>query len=154
MRPSLVLAACLLFEDPPLGVPVGKRQAQTLQVGIARENLRFDRSDLSFATFHLVARHSRRRSRALQRNLVERTAAVEHGPLAREVLPTGHGHIDVGWLQFNGKGDSRFFFAGDDRRCPNRRRARTRPVPGLELFTIGRRMHSTGFCVLCTVSAS
>ena len=78
----------LRFEDSPFGVPVRQRQAQARQVRIAREDLRFDRGDLAFAAFDWRAIHSRRRSRAFQRNLVERVAAVENGLLAGVLLDT------------------------------------------------------------------
>src|ERR1035438_6926425 len=76
------------------------------------EDLRFDGRNLLSTTFH-----SYRCSSAFQRNFIEGPPiAVERGLLAGEVLPSRHSHIDVGRLKFNGKGDSRFFLAGNDRR--------------------------------------
>src|SRR4029077_19911162 len=57
---DLLPAASFLFDNSPLGMPVGKRQTQTLQVGIADEDLRLDRGDLAFAAFDA---HSARSSR-------------------------------------------------------------------------------------------
>jgi hypothetical protein len=52
-------------------MPIRERQAQTLHVGIARQQLRFDRGDLPEAAFH-----SRRYSRALQFDLGVRAAVA------------------------------------------------------------------------------
>ena len=62
------MAARFLFENPPLGVPIRERQAQSLQIGIAREDLGFYAGDLASASFDLIL-DSRRRSRSAQAQL-------------------------------------------------------------------------------------
>jgi hypothetical protein len=114
--------ALLCFENPQLGPPIRQRQAQSLDIGIAGEKLRLDRCDLAAAAFH-----SRGNLDTLGFDLLEGPAiAVQRGLLSGEVLPAGHGHIDVGWLQLQCKRDSRFFLAGDDRGPGPRRGGKSR----------------------------
>src|ERR1035438_3179581 len=106
------MLACLAVKNAQFCGPVGQRQAEHREIGMPGEDFRLDSRDFAVAAFH-----SCRCSCTLQRYLIEGPAVtVESCLLAGEVLPSRHSHIDVGRLKFNGKGDSRFFLAGNDRR--------------------------------------
>ena len=79
--------------------------------------------------------------------------ASRRGRRAGEGLPAAHRHVDVDRIEFDRVADAAGHLGGDDGGA----RAAERLIdawPGLLLFTIGRRMHSTGFCVPCSVCVS
>jgi hypothetical protein len=86
----------LLQQNPQFGRPVRQGQAQTLQVWVARPDLRFDACDLAAATVD-----SGGDVLPFTRHLLERlVGSIEHRLLARKLQVPAQDHIRVPGIKF------------------------------------------------------
>ena len=67
---------------------------------------------------------------------------------AGEGLPALHDYIDIGGVELEPAADPAGHLGGDQARARAEKRVIDR-LTGRVLLAIGRRMHSTGFCVPC-----
>lgn len=87
----ILMLTHFVLQDAEFCMPVRKRKAQPLQIGIACEDLRLDSRDLASASIH-----SRRCSHAFQRDFIERAAlAVEYRLLACVLLVPANNAVSV-----------------------------------------------------------
>src|SRR5262249_24901569 len=103
------IVTLLLFEQSQLGVPVGERQAQPLEIWMAAQDRSFDLRDLAAAP-----RHSCRDSESFGFDFVERTAVcIKLGLFAGEVLPALDDDIHVLGVEFDAVAGALGHFGGD-----------------------------------------
>jgi hypothetical protein len=78
---------------------------------------------------------------------------ISGGRLSGERLPTSDHDIDKERIDLDAKANSPTGLRRNQRGPAAQERLVDR-LPRLELFSMGRRMHSTGFCVACLVATS
>jgi len=99
----------LALQDPKLGAPVGECQTQSRDIGIPREQFRFDRGDLAETPLDFLSYCSS----AFLGNFIEHSAiAVQDSLSAAERLPALHDHVAIFGIKFNPVTDALRQFRG------------------------------------------
>jgi hypothetical protein len=107
--PRPTRATSLVFENSQFGRPIGQRQHQSLDIGIAGEQFRLDARDLAEALFDSCGLLA-----PLQRDLVKRAAvAIQSGRTASVFLPALNDAVRVLGIELHEPGFAVPPLAGD-----------------------------------------